>query len=175
MGVDKRQLDDFHKKLQKLNSMQKHAFMQQATKDSAGGFLQIVIKNTPTGDSRKDRDGNTIHVGGALKRAWTARSEQEAENGSKVPSAMVFAKTLDVQRSANAYSVDVVNHMHYASYVENGHRQEPGRFVPAIGKRLKKKWVEGQFFMKNSQSQFSEAWAGFLTSRLDKFLRKTFR
>ena len=27
--------------------------------------------------------------------------------------------------------------MEYASYVEYGHRQEPGRYVPALGKRLK--------------------------------------
>ena len=29
----------------------------------------------------------------------------------------------------------------YAPYVEFGHHQEPGRYVPAIGKRLKVSWV----------------------------------
>lgn len=33
----------------------------------------------------------------------------------------------------------------YAPYVEYGHRQKPGRYVPAIGKRLKKSWVTGKF------------------------------
>ena len=34
--------------------------------------------------------------------------------------------------------------MEYAEHYEYGHRQEAGRFVPAIGKRLKKSFVKGQ-------------------------------
>ena len=43
--------------------------------------------------------------------------------------------------------------MEYASYVERGHRQTPGRYVPAIGKRLKASWVPGQWFMQRSLNQ----------------------
>lgn len=169
MGVDKRELEAFHKRLRQMNATQRQKFMQQATKDSAGAMLGMVIKNTPVGDSREN------HVGGALRRAWTCRSEQEAEDGGKAPSAAAFAKTLDVQRSGETYSVDLINHMHYASYVEHGHRQTPGRYVPAIGKRLKKSWVEGQFFLKKSETAFNEAWPAFLQGRLDKFLKKHFK
>lgn len=38
----------------------------------------------------------------------------------------------------------------YAPHVEFGHRQEPGRYVPAIGKRLKASYVEGQYFLKRN-------------------------
>ena len=36
----------------------------------------------------------------------------------------------------------------YAPHVEFGHRQQPGRYVPAIGKRLKASYVEGQHFLQ---------------------------
>lgn len=36
----------------------------------------------------------------------------------------------------------------YAPAVELGHHQEPGRYVPAIGKRLKKSFVPGKPFLR---------------------------
>lgn len=36
----------------------------------------------------------------------------------------------------------------YAPYVELGHRQQPGRYVPAIGKRLKADHVNGIPFIR---------------------------
>lgn len=53
-------------------------------------------------------------------------------------------------REASALRVVVVNYASYAEYVEYGHRQRPGRFVPKLGKRLKHSWVRGQFFAKRT-------------------------
>ena len=36
----------------------------------------------------------------------------------------------------------------YAPYVELGHHQQPGRFVPAIKKRLVRSWVPGKPFLR---------------------------
>lgn len=36
----------------------------------------------------------------------------------------------------------------HAPHVEYGHRQTPGRYVPAIGKRLKASFVPGQHFFR---------------------------
>lgn len=59
------------------------------------------------------------HQGGTLREAW--------------------------KRTAPANgSIDVYNNTEYAAHVEWGHRQKPGRFVPAIGKRLKKGYVPGK-------------------------------
>lgn len=41
-------------------------------------------------------------------------------------------------------SVAVYNNTEYVLDVEYGHRQEPGRFVPAIGKKLKRNFVPGK-------------------------------
>lgn len=49
--------------------------------------------------------------------------------------------------TGNAFVIELRNNADYASYVENGHRQTPGRYVPAIGKRLKASWVPGQHML----------------------------
>lgn len=41
------------------------------------------------------------------------------------------------KKSNSEYYIVLFNPVLYASYVEYGHRQEVGRFVPQIGKRLK--------------------------------------
>lgn len=41
----------------------------------------------------------------------------------------------------------------YPIYVEFGHRQQVGRFVPKLGKRLVKPWVNGQFMLTNSREE----------------------
>ena len=38
----------------------------------------------------------------------------------------------------------------YALFVHEGHRQTPGRFVPAIGQRLVKAFVQGNPFLQNA-------------------------
>lgn len=44
----------------------------------------------------------------------------------------------------------VYNNVNYAEYVEYGHRQNVGQFVPAIGKRLKQPFVKGRYMMTRS-------------------------
>ena len=47
-----------------------------------------------------------------------------------------------------AVSVYIGTNVEYAPYLELGHRQQPGRFVPAIGKRLKASWVAPRPFLR---------------------------
>lgn len=51
--------------------------------------------------------------------------------------------TTKARRSGKHYRAEIYNNIEYAPYVENGHRQEVGRYVPAIGKRLVRSFVEG--------------------------------
>ena len=44
----------------------------------------------------------------------------------------------------------VGTNVYYAPYVELGHHQQPGRYVPAIGKRLVRSWVPGKPFIRPS-------------------------
>jgi HD-GYP domain-containing protein (c-di-GMP phosphodiesterase class II) len=51
---------------------------------------------------------------------------------------------IDAKKKGNTFTVGVSNNLEYAEDYEYGHRQEVGKFVPAIGKRLKKSFVKGQ-------------------------------
>ena len=42
----------------------------------------------------------------------------------------------------------VGTNVYYAPFVELGHKQQPGRFVPKIKKRLKRSWVPGKPFLR---------------------------
>ena len=55
-----------------------------------------------------------------------------------------------VQEDATAKSItaEVGTPVYYAPYVELGHSQQPGRFVPKLGKRLKASWVEARPFLR---------------------------
>ena len=94
--------------------------------------------------------------GGTLRRGWS----------------MLLKGKIRVQRISNTYQVELVNNTEYASYVEYGHRQTPGRYVPAIGKRLKAAWVEGQFPMTLSAREVESAAHGILARKIQRYFEE---
>ena len=56
----------------------------------------------------------------------------------------------DVKLNGNEYSMTVGSSLSYARYTEEGHKQEVGKYVPAIGKKLKKEFVPGNHVIKDS-------------------------
>lgn len=53
-------------------------------------------------------------------------------------------------KNGDTWMLDIINPVEYAIYVEEGHRQEVGRFVPVLGKRLKAPFVEGRHMLRDS-------------------------
>lgn len=161
-GVDHRKLQEFQKKLDRVSTQDKDRFFEDCSKELAARLLQLVIPRTPKGvyppESGKE--------GGTLIRGWT---------GGKKMSAKAYARTLPVTKEGNYYVIHVSNGTEYASYVEYGHRQTPGRYVPAIHKRLKKAWVPGKFFLRISVQDLRTQTPAVLERKIDKFLRDTFQ
>lgn len=91
-----------------------------------------------------------IAQGGTLRRAWVIRG---------------------IRKTDGVWTATIFNPMEYASYVENGHRQQPGRFVPALGKTLKAGWVEGRFMMKLSAEFVEKEGAAYVQQEFEKYLR----
>ncbi len=58
-----------------------------------------------------------------------------------------------VDKRDGDFSVMLYNNAEYAAAVEFGHRQEPGRYVPAIGKCLKRSWVPGYHMLDRSRQR----------------------
>jgi len=95
---------------------------------------------------------------------------------------------LPVQYNGTVYSVEVLNNLEYASYVEYGHRQTPGRFIPGHwecdrfiydpadegGMVLKRAWVPGAFMLKISEDEVRQLSPALLERKLEKLLREVF-
>ena len=127
--VNTKEIEDFMKKLQdSFGGSQRDAFMNDCAKELAARLLAKVRKRTPVG-VYPEESGKS---GGTLRRNWTIG---------------------EIRKVGDYYEVEVINPTEYASYVEYGHRQTPGRFVPAIGKKLKKSWVEGKFMLTISAGE----------------------
>ena len=117
-----------------------------------GRLLNKVIRKTPVGKSIKDKINNkiqTIYTGGNLRRSWYLSK---------------LIKT-DDKRFITLYNI-----ARYAVYVEYGHRQTPGRFVPAIGKKLKASWVKGRFMMTNSVTEINKIRQAVFNRNLAKYM-----
>ena len=78
----------------------------------------------------------------------------------------------DVKKNGENYEIEVSNSTEYASYVEYGHRQTPGRYVPAIGKRLKKSWVKGKFMLTISEEELRKEAPAVIKRKISEWLKK---
>lgn len=115
------------------------------------------------------------YVGGTLRRGWTAKTEEEAKSKTGATNGAEYAKSLPVYRNGGNYTIVVKNPVRYASYVEYGHRQTPGRYVPALGKQLKAAWVNGRYMLTISEQELRGQSQGILEKKLAVFLQEVFR
>ena len=98
-----------------------------------------------------------------MRRGWTAKTEQEAAGGSgdgrnKVAS---YVNALPVFKRGRTFYIEVINPVHYASYVEFGHRTPGG-----------KGWVAGQYFLTLAESQLESRAPAIIEKELEKKLKE---
>lgn len=183
-------LRDLQRQFEQMASAEvQRQFYMGCTKEVASRFLRkVTFKTQPsktleveeaTGEFYK-RGKNKGKVktkkvvkrlGGTLRRGWTAKTYEEALSGN-TPDVPTYVNTrLEMQHNNSNYVAVITNPVPYASFVESGHRQEKGRFVPVLGKRLKKTWVDGQFWLADSEAETRAEIPSVLQRRLDKFLK----
>ncbi len=104
------------------------------------GDLEALLARLEAGDGERVIEAGMKHL--------AQRTEDVAKKNTPVDTGQL-RRSWFIQE-ASSKRVVVANSAKYAEYVEYGHRQEPGRFVPKLGKRLKHSWVRGQFFAKRS-------------------------
>lgn len=153
---------EWKKKLERLQPPAE--FMEMCTRELAARLLRKVTKATPTGDYSNsyvlEDDGEnkflvmSTKLGGTLKRAWTAG---------------------EIRKEGTDYVIDIINPTEYASYVEYGHRQKPGRYVPAIDACLKKGWVPGHFMMTISEKELKKIAPNILEKKVKEYLEEVFK
>ena len=173
-NCDYRQLQKLRENLDRLQSADLENFCRDVSKELAARLLALVIPRTPVGDYSKEvtvtvkRDGKhhkkgdtyTKRVtpsgkkGGTLRRGWTAGSRD----------AKAYAQALPIKKQGGSYLVEVINPVHYASYVEFGHRTPGG-----------KGWVAGQYFLTLSEQDLRALAPALIEKKLEALLREVFR
>lgn len=181
--TDFRGLEAFAKNFEKLEK-NVDQIAEKAIKELAARLLALVIKRTPPLRTQKktvpvlDENGKkviykrgknkgkvktkttTAKHGGTLKRGWTAKTHREAEagtgNGGDVGS---YVNSVSVKQAGKVYTVEVINPVEYASYVEFGHRT-----------RNHKDWVDGQYMLKISSDIVDRAAPQVVQKIIEKFL-----
>lgn len=136
-------------------------------------FLREVKRRTPVGSKPEFEVLTVKSENGKRRKFLTSAAAKAAEHwiGYQVGSLRRAWIIRGVRKIGGEWTATIFNPMEYASYVENGHRQQPGRFVPALGKTLKKSWVEGRFMMRLSAEYVEKDGAAYVQQEFEKFLR----
>lgn len=137
--------------LNKIDESQQNAFLESCAKELAARLLSKVIKRTPVGEY----PSGSGKVGGTLRRGWTSGQGFNAA---------AFVNSLKVNHFGDVYVIEIINPVHYASYVEYGHRTRGGNG-----------WVPGRFMMTISEKEIQSIAPKVLENKLKKFLGGAFK
>lgn len=142
---------ELQKRIEELNGVQMQAAKQQSVKEMVAVYLAEAKRATPTrGVQTVERNGVTITTNSEhMKRSWNAGA---------------------VEQNGREYKVKVFNTASYASYVNDGHRQQPGRYVPILGKRLVKNWVDGLNMAEKAEKKTERQSKDILCRNIDRVL-----
>jgi hypothetical protein len=135
--VDVKSLQKFKANMAKLNRQQTSQFTEAAIKELAGRLLRKVKFRTPVGIY----PASSGKTGGTLRRGW--------EVG-------------EVVKEGSVYTIEIVNPVVYAPYVEFGHRT------------VNNGWVEGRFMMTISELELQRDAPRLLQSKLNSFVKGVF-
>jgi hypothetical protein len=93
----------------------------------------------------------------AAVRTTALQIEKQAKLNTPVKSGNLRRSIMSTEgKRGNVYYAEVgpdISVAPYAIWVEMGHAQEPGRYVPALGKRLVADWVNGKWYMATTAVQ----------------------
>ena len=148
--INFRDFEKIKNNLEKLNQEQVDLFIDACAKELAARLLAKVIKRTPVGDY----PNSSGKKGGTLRRGWT---------GGKTQSAVAYADSLTIHHFGDAYVIEIVNPVEYASYVEFGHRTSNH-----------KGWVNGRFMLTISEQEIQNAAPAIIEKKLMKQMGELF-
>ena len=137
-----------------FDNSQFEEFAKHVNAEISGGQLKNEVKKSVknVGETyKRNAESRTPVKSGELRRSWQLKGP--------------FFIGSDI-------TVELRNSKNYASFVENGHRQTPGRYVPAIGKKLKASWVPGQHFLQKATDETRGQVPQLLTPVMNDILRR---
>ena len=112
------------------------------------GFEEFIKKIQETHKRVVDVIDETL-----LESATECVGEIQSRTGVKTGNLRRSATSGEIKVTGSKHSIKVgydTDRAPYAGAYENGHKQTPGRYVPAIGKKLKKSYVPGKHVVRDS-------------------------
>lgn len=144
------QLKELQKKLEVLQKSDLQRFCALVAKELTARLLRKTIQRTPVGVYPAE----TGKVGGTLRRGWT---------GEKNTDVISYANALPITKEGNTFTITIINPVHYASYVEYGHRTRGGGG-----------WVDGKFMLTKSEIEIESQAPKIIEKKLLTFLKGVF-
>lgn len=177
-NFDFKEIEKLQKQIEQIER-DRDKFCEACVKELAARLLAKVIKRTPVGKAPKLEGPKTVKIKGVDGKARTFLSKSGAAyqkywagyQGGTLRRRWTVG---DIQKVGDSYQIEVINPTEYAFYVEYGHRQKPGRYVPALGISLKKGWVPGKFMLTISEQQINSAAPAILEKKLNDYLKGVF-
>lgn len=177
--IDTKELDNLIKQFDENAKLVPKELFEYIAKNIAGRYLSRVIPRTPVQENEsfwiKTIGGGRSPVmvrGGKLRKGWT-EGKETAE----------YINSMPVIKNGSIHQFTISNNTSYAPYVEYGHLQDVGRFVPYIGKtingvrqgaRLKRPSVKGTFMMTTTNNEINQMLPGLGQKLIMEYLEKTF-
>lgn len=140
--VDVSELESYTKFLDKASDGD---MVLGAFKSFVSDYRDHLIANSPIGDIKVHPDA------GRLKNSWTQPSYTKA---------------------GNTYTATIHNTAEYSGWVNDGHYQEPGRYVPAIHAQLVHYYVPGLYFVERTADEMALRSNSIIKSELLKEWKK---
>ena len=147
---------------------EREAFNQECIQELASRLLRKVKQRTPVGKAPKLDGPKTVKVKGSDGKSRTFLSK----NGAIKQKYWAGYQGGTLRRGWTVGDIQKVGE--YASYVEYGHRQTPGRYIPALGVSAKKAWVPGTFMLTISEKELEAQAPGVLEKKLREYLKGVF-
>lgn len=175
---DFKQLEKLQKQVEQLERGQDE-FNQECIRELAARLLRKVVKRTPVGRAPKLDGAKTVKIKGSDGKMKTFLSKNGAilqkywagYQGGTLRRSWTIG---EIRKVGGNYQIEVINPTEYASYVEYGHRQKQGRYVPALGKRLKSGWVPGTFMLTISERELQDQAPKIIGKKLEQHLKGAF-
>ena len=125
--------DDLSKFYDQMKLLEKDVndICEACAKEIAARLLAKVIKRTPVKT-------------GTLRRGWSGN-----------------VQNMKVKKTGDLYTIEVINPVEYAEYVEYGHRTKDH-----------KGWVSGKFFLTISEEEIRQSADGILEKKIAKMLKE---
>jgi len=156
--VDFSGLRDFAKQ---LNAIPTDSMCKEAVTQLGAVYIASAKRNTPVKGNQsieiKQKDGSTERITSSsehMRRSWQMGN---------------------VEKRGRTYRIKVSNTASYATFVDKGHRQTPGRFVPILGKKLVGNYVKGFKITDKAEKAVKKAQGRVFKNVIDKHTREVIK